>query len=73
MALAAVDVSEDDTDGTDGNGRTDRTDRGGASADEDRRRYLALLLDGLRPGHPTLPSPPGDRTETGADASFPPH
>ncbi|OLL71046.1 Transcriptional regulator, TetR family [Pseudonocardia sp. Ae168_Ps1] len=73
MALAAVDVSEDDADGTGGTGGTHGTDGGGASADEDRRRYLALLLDGLRPGHPPLPSPPGDRTETGADASFPPH
>ncbi|BBG02898.1 MULTISPECIES: TetR/AcrR family transcriptional regulator [Pseudonocardia] len=33
---------------------------GGEGADdttgEDRRRYLALLLDGLRPGHPPLPA-----------------
>jgi len=27
----------------------------GATTGEDRRRYLALLLDGLRPGHPRLP------------------
>lgn len=28
----------------------------GDTTGEDRRRYLALLLDGLRPGHPPLPA-----------------
>ncbi len=31
----------------------------GDAADADRRRYLALLLDGLRPGHAPLPPPSG--------------
>lgn len=43
MAMAVAEGSEDTREAT----------------GDERRRYLALLLDGLRPGHPPLPEAPG--------------